>query len=435
MRKRRPALLLDDISGTALVHQSSHGQTGGLNWFLARRAARSACRVGACNRSPHKPSTLRSSELIKCQHAAGSDQGFVAKQGCFHECAFPLADHLLPACAALLLDPLHVPITRTARGLRSRARHSGGPRRNHHHRRRLRLTFREGAVDRLGVVRAISSDGGNRTRNLVEQGADPDPREIADLVARSLRGEDLPTVGLDRQMKLAPGPATTRAVLPRLPLPSAVDLQPGGIDHHVDRPGRWRQWSGQRETDAAPGKGGVVGNREAHPEQGRDRAQEAFGWPSRSMKSQTQQMHRLDGHIRVVRGAAALARLPCLPSRQRFGRDPQVKLPRACQAWSYSRPCFTWYRAWGSGSAVLRSLDRACSFSGESARRYTHAAIFPKLPCRRLMHQRPPAVGFGDADLIYLFDFLPEDFWRDDCFDWPPCFAGVTRAVLPPGTA
>lgn len=140
-------------------------------------------------------------------------------------------------------------------------------------------------VDGRTIIRAISHHRGNGSRDLVEQRSDH--RAIADLVGGQLRGEDLVAVGINRQMKFAPGPASTLAVLFPLPLARSIDLQSRRIEDYVNRFAAPRQACGKRQTDTPPGKRGVVRNRQAHPEQDGGRAQQAFGLPPRSTKRQT----------------------------------------------------------------------------------------------------------------------------------------------------
>src|SRR3954469_21825347 len=128
-------------------------------------------------------------------------------------------------------------------------------------------------------------------------------------------------------MKLTPGPLAARTVLLHQPLARAVDLQPSRVDHDVNRPTRLgsRQRRSERQARAAPGKRGVVRYTDAHPEQGRERAQQAFGLPPWTTKGQAQQVPGFDRHVRVAARAPPLTRAGRMPSRKRLGRNPDCE--------------------------------------------------------------------------------------------------------------
>src|SRR5215207_907862 len=125
-------------------------------------------------------------------------------------------------------------------------------------------------------------------------------------------------------MKLAPSPLAPLAMRLDQPLACAVDLQPGRVDHDVNRPARLGSCQRRRERQAraAPGKRGVVGYTNTDIEQGRERAQQALSLPPRPTKGQAQQVPGLDRHVRVVAGSPPLARAGRVPGRKRLGRDP-----------------------------------------------------------------------------------------------------------------
>src|SRR5204863_2794097 len=87
---------------------------------------------------------------------------------------------LLPADTAALRDLLQMPITLRRRGVRDVARH-GGPAWRHNN-RGLRMTFGNCVVDIVPVVRPITSKRSDRTRDLIEQRADP--RTVVDIFGR-----------------------------------------------------------------------------------------------------------------------------------------------------------------------------------------------------------------------------------------------------------
>src|SRR4051812_42497906 len=188
------------------------------------------------------------------------------------------------------------------------------------------LALSHGAVNGLAVIRTVRDHRGKGTGDLIEQGADLGG--VARLVARQLGREDLAGAGINGQMKLTPGPLAARTVLLHQPLARAVDLQPSRVDHDVNRPPTRlgsRQRRSERQVRAAPGKRGVVRYTDAHPEQGRERAQQAFGLPPRTTKSQAQQVPGFDRHVRVAARTPPLTRAGRMPSRKRLGRDPDCE--------------------------------------------------------------------------------------------------------------
>jgi hypothetical protein len=54
-------------------------------------------------------------------------------------------------------------------------------------------------------------------------------------VARQLRGQDLATVRIHRQVKFTLSAASALAGPLRLPLAGPLNFQPRGVDQHVDR--------------------------------------------------------------------------------------------------------------------------------------------------------------------------------------------------------
>ena len=59
---------------------------------------------------------------------------------------------------------------------------------------------------------------------------------IAFFGGRQLRGKDFTALRIDREVELAPGPLATFTLLFGQPLAGAVHLQPGRVDHDMDRP-------------------------------------------------------------------------------------------------------------------------------------------------------------------------------------------------------
>src|SRR5215207_2775491 len=167
---------------------------------------------------------------------ATTDACLVAGYGGLPKRAPAVADRLLPAQAPLVPDHLDVLVALTGRGPGSRAQRCGGPWRDDHRHGWVGLTLSHGAVDGLAVVGPVGCHRRKGTGDLLEQGADLGG--VALVVARQLGREDLARAGINRQMKLAPGPLAPLAVLLDQPLARAVDLQAGRVDHDVNRPAR-----------------------------------------------------------------------------------------------------------------------------------------------------------------------------------------------------
>ena len=151
-------------------------------------------------------------------------------------------------------------------------------------------------------------------------------------------GKDLAAFGIDREMEFAPGPLATLTMLLGQPFAGAVHLQPGRVDHDVNRsrPLGLRQRTGERQAGAAPGEGRVVGNADGQTEQGGQRAQQPFGLPPGPTKGQAQQVPGLDGDVCILRRPASPARLGRMPRRSASGVTHTVRLPRCWSALSYS---------------------------------------------------------------------------------------------------
>src|SRR5215204_1273835 len=243
-------------------------------------------------------------------------------------------------------------------------------------------------------------------------------------------------------MKLAPGPLTPRTVLFHQPLARAVDLQPGRVDHDVNRPARLGSCQRRRERQArtAPGKRGVVGYTNTDIEQGRERAQQALSLPPRPTKGHAQQVPGLDRHVRVVAGSPPLARAGRVPGRERLGRDPDREAAPLLQRPVVRRPVADLVARPGEFVAA-----RLIGFVGHwsPARRgdgpIRPTVVLPK-PKAAILHQRRDDIvqaGFGEADVIvddvarYLLPLrrlVPQAAWisilmhpvGDELFmDWP----------------
>src|SRR3954453_17252192 len=128
------------------------------------------------------------------------------------------------------------------------------------------------ALSTIGLARERS----NRTRDLVEQGADL--RAVIDIVGRQLRRDDPARISIHTDVELAPGPAHPRAMLLDQPLPGPAELQARAVHQQVHRFGiavRPRPRHLQALRPAA--QGGMVGNREIETKQTDNGADQPLG--------------------------------------------------------------------------------------------------------------------------------------------------------------
>src|SRR5271166_3282539 len=103
------------------------------------------------------------------------------------------------------------------RSLGRRAQHRTRTRR--YDDRRVRVTLSDLTVDVVAIERAVTREGNDRPRHLVEQ--KPDLRAIIDIRIGQLDRNDLPGVGVHAYMQFPPGPARPCAVLLHQPLTGA----------------------------------------------------------------------------------------------------------------------------------------------------------------------------------------------------------------------
>src|SRR3954465_13743269 len=140
-----------------------------------------------------------------------------------------VARGLLPAHPALLGDELQVAVPLRRRRLGRGAGHGGRARRNDDVRARVALGH--GGVNALLVVRAVRRGGGDRVRDLVQQGADLGG--VVFVAVGQGGGHDPAGLGVHAEMELPPRPAPLGAVLLDQPLARAVELQPRAVDQQV----------------------------------------------------------------------------------------------------------------------------------------------------------------------------------------------------------
>src|SRR3954462_4199485 len=247
-----------------------------------------------------------------------------------------VARRLLPSHAPLLGDELEVAVPLRRRSLGRLARHRRRARRDDD--LRLGVALGHVGVNTFLIVRAVRRDGGDRVRDLVEQGTD-----LGGVVhvAVGQRGRHDPAgPGVHAQVHLAPGAAPLRAVLLHQPLARAVELQPRAVHQQVQglgvvavarpRAARLRPRHLQRLGPAA--QGGVVGHGEVEPEQADDRADQPLGLAVGEAEHGLERQRRQDRQV-GIRGLPAPTGAPLgLPRRDRLVREPHRQAAAPAQA-------------------------------------------------------------------------------------------------------
>src|SRR3954468_1213791 len=159
-------------------------------------------------------SVARRSSLIRTRAQPVPDHALEPAHGGLGPGARVVARGLLPAHPALLGDELQVAVPLRRRGLGRGAGHGGRARRDDYV--RVRVALGHGGVNALLVVRAVRREGGDRVRDLVQQGAD-----LGGVVLVAVGqggGHDPAGLGVHAEMELPPRPASLGAVLLDQPL-------------------------------------------------------------------------------------------------------------------------------------------------------------------------------------------------------------------------
>ena len=86
-------------------------------------------------------------------------------------------------------------------------------------------------VDTVLVVGAVGSKRRHGSCDLIEQGADL--RAVVHLLPGQRRRDDLPGIGIQADVQLAPGPARLGAMFLDQPLACAAELQAGAVHQQV----------------------------------------------------------------------------------------------------------------------------------------------------------------------------------------------------------
>src|SRR3954451_18476427 len=162
----------------------------------------------------------------------------------------------------------------------------------------LGMAFDDSAIDILAIVGSVPRERSDRTRDLVEQGANL--RAVIDIVGRQLRRNDPAGVSIHADVHLPPGSAPSRAMLLDQPLPGSAELQTRAVHQQMNglriaaRP-RPRHLQGLGPA----AQGGMVGNREIEIQQANDRADQAFGLAQSQAEHGFERQRRRDRQIRV----------------------------------------------------------------------------------------------------------------------------------------
>jgi hypothetical protein len=150
-----------------------------------------------------------------------------------------------------------------------------------------------GFVNTLGIVGTICRDGSHSTVDLLEH--DGNPSAIMRSATGQIRGNDLASVRVNRNVQLPPCP-----LLRWLPQIADVNPEARTVDEQVDRPmardcAKWDL----TERPEPPGQGRVVGNGDLHLKHVCQRSQEAFSLSERQVKDHADRQSRLDRNVRV----------------------------------------------------------------------------------------------------------------------------------------
>src|SRR5829696_7922091 len=144
------------------------------------------------------------------------------------------------------------------------------------------MAFGDRAGDAVLIVRSVTRERSDQTRDLVEQGANLRP--VINIVARQRRRDDPARVSIYANVELFPGPAPSRAMLLDQPLARPTQLQARAVHQQMHGVGpaitigaTARPWAGHVQRRGPAAQGGVVGSREIGTKQANDGPNQAFG--------------------------------------------------------------------------------------------------------------------------------------------------------------
>ena len=172
--------------------------------------------------------------------------------------------------------------------------------------RRSRLSLSDGVITVAAVICSVSRDLAHIILNLLQQVGQQ--LRVLEIIGRDHYGYELKGRLVHSEMQFAPRSTATVSMLPHFPFALAIDLDAGGIHHHVQRIGlpQARQFNFQRA--AATAKCRVTGDAHLDAEQANDRARQPFGGSERQMVNFFQSRHAEDGRVGIECRLASLAR-------------------------------------------------------------------------------------------------------------------------------
>jgi len=214
-------------------------------------------------------------------------------------------------------------------GLGRFAWHGRGPGR--HDDRRVGMMLGDGHENPVLIVCAIACEGRHGPWHLIEQGANLGA--IVDLLRGQRCCDDLPVVGIQADVQLAPGPARLGTMFLDQPLARATQAQAGAVHQQVQRLAvTTRLWPWHRQRSCPAAKRAMVGHCQIEPKQADDGAEQAFGLAQRQAEHGPEHQRCQDRQRRIpglpARGRARLRS----PARDGFVREPDRQAAALAQA-------------------------------------------------------------------------------------------------------
>lgn len=126
---------------------------------------------------------------------------------------------------------------------------------------------------------------------------------IMAVVLRQDFGDNLPCIGIDRQVQIAPRPPLRFPVTPHLPFPFAEHLQAGAVDPHFEMVQLIAEVEHDVQLGRPLGERRTIGDRHVGEQQGNQRAAKTFGLSIRQFQQLTYgQQAQLPGPCRQTDG-------------------------------------------------------------------------------------------------------------------------------------
>ena len=153
--------------------------------------------------------------------------------------------------------------------------------------RRFWMALSHAGVDAVLVVSAIAGVRGDRTGDLIEQGADL--RTVVDLHGCKRRSNDLVRLAIQADVQLSPGPTRLGPVLLLQPLARAAQAQARAVHQQVRGFAVAARLRARHLQHLGPAvQGGVVRHAQLEPEQADDGADHALGLAQRQAEQRAQ---------------------------------------------------------------------------------------------------------------------------------------------------